>query len=272
MAGLKLSVVVTTKNEAANIVASLRPFWPWQEKGEVELIVVDNESTDDTCRLARESGAQVFTCGPERTAQRNFGWRRAQAGWVLILDADMIVPPELVEEILAANGADAYWIPEVRTGTGLRAKARNFERSFYNGTCIDALRLFRREVLETTGGYDEKLMPGGEDWELDIRVKEAGFRCAILKNALVHNERTLTLRKMLAKKAYYAGAFDGYKAKWPNHPAARKQFSPWYRFVGVFTENGKWRKLLAHPVLAAVMYFERVLVGLVYCMKKKRTR
>lgn len=264
MDGLKLSVIVTTRNEAANIVASLRSFAKWRERGEVELIVVDNNSTDETKAMARECGARVFDRGPERSAQRNLGWREAKADWVLVLDADMIMPEATVEEMLGPKDADAYWIPEVRTGEGLRVRARNFERSFYDGTCIDALRLFRKSVLEAVGGYDETLIAGPEDWELDIRILATGAKCKVLKHNLVHNERQLTLKALLKKKAYYTKSFAAYKAKWPDHPSVRKQFSPWYRFVGVFTENGKWKRLLRHPGLAIVMYFERVLVGLTY--------
>ena len=280
---MKLSVVITTRNEEANIANCIRAFDAW--RADIEIIVVDNASTDRTKAIAAELGAKVLDKGPERSAQRNLGWRTATAPWVVVLDADMILPPETVEEILevaadsgqrtADNGigiADsrtlAYWIPEVRTGSGLRVKARNFERSFYDGTCIDALRLFHKSVLEKTGGYDENLIAGPEDWELDIRILATGAPCAVLKHHLLHNEKQLTLRRMLGKKAYYSKSMAAYQAKWPGHPALRKQFSFAYRFFGVFVENGKWKRLLRHPVLTAVMYFERVLVGFVYLINR----
>lgn len=265
---MKLSVVVTTRNEAANIAACLAPFAEAAARGDVETIVVDNGSDDRTKEIAAACGAKVFDKGPERCAQRNLGWREARGDKVLILDADMILPPETVEEAMAADGADAWWIPEVRAGKGLRAKARNFERGFYNATCIDALRLFKKEILVRTGGYDEALSAGGEDWELDIRVLATGAKCALLSNHLFHNEKQLTLRKMLAKKAYYAKGFAAYKAKWAGHPAVKKQFSPFYRYVGVFCENGKWRRILRHPILFAVMMFERAAVGVVYLFNR----
>ena len=266
-----LSVVITTKNEAANIATCIRAFAAWP--ADVEVLVVDNASTDETRAIAASLGAQVYEKGPERSAQRNLGWHKASADWVLVLDADMILPAPTVEEILAlcrdpATDCAAYWIPEVRTGTGFRVKARNFERSFYDGTCIDALRLFSKRVLEATGGYDENLIAGPEDWELDIRVLATGARCAVLKGHLLHNEKQLTYRKMLQKKAYYTKSFAAYKAKWPNHPAVRRQFSPWYRFVGVFVEQGKWRKILRHPILFAGVLFERVSVGVVYLLNR----
>ena len=266
---MKLSAVITTRNEEANIANCIRAFDAF--RNEVEIIVVDNASTDRTKAIAAELGATVLDKGPERSAQRNLGWRTAKADWIVVLDADMILPPETVREMIECASKrtfEGYWIPEVRTGSGLRVKARNFERSFYDGTCIDALRLFRKSVLEATGGYDENLIAGPEDWELDIRVLATGAKCAVLKNHLLHNEKQLTLRRMLEKKAYYSKSMAAYQAKWPGHPALRRQFSPFYRFMGVFVENGKWKRLLRHPILAAVMYFERLLVGVTYLMNR----
>lgn len=273
---MRLSVVITTRNESANIANCIHAFDDY--RSEVEIIVVDNQSSDDTKDIARRLGAIVFDKGPERSAQRNLGWRKASSEWVIVLDADMILPRSAIDEILSvcvpldssAGGIVplAYWIPEVRTGKGIRVKARNFERSFYDGTSIDALRLFHRSVLDATGGYDENLIAGPEDWDLDIQVLATGATCKVLANHLLHNERQLTLRRMLAKKAYYSKSMATYQAKWPGHPALRKQFSFGYRFFGVFIENGKWKRLLRHPVLAAVMYFERVLVGFTYLINR----
>jgi glycosyltransferase involved in cell wall biosynthesis len=267
---MKLSVVVTTRNEAGNIGNCIGAFASFRDK--VEIIVVDNASTDETKAIAERLGARVFDEGPERCAQRNLGCRQASSDWVLVLDADMVAPEKLIDEILCAvadNKADAFWIRELRVGEGLRVKARNFERSFYDGTAIDALRIFRKDVFWAAGGYDESLIAGGEDWDLDNRVLALGVKCAVLENALIHNEQSLTLRRLLAKKAYYSKTIGDYRAKWPNHPAVKRQFSPWYRFVGVFVENGKWKRLLRHPVLAAVMYFERLAVAFTYLTSRR---
>ncbi len=122
--------------------------------------------------------------------------------------------------------------------------------------------------MERVGGYDEALIAGGEDWELDIRVLAAGVECEVLKSNLIHNERRLTLRRMLTKKAYYAHGFDSYRRKWAGHPALKKQFSPYYRFIGVFIEDGKWKRIVRHPCLSAIMLFERMLVGVVYLFNR----
>ena len=268
---MKLSAVITTRNEEANIANCIASFDG--RRDDVEVIVVDNASTDRTKEIAASLGAKVLDKGPERSAQRNLGWRTAAADWVVVLDADMMLPREALDEMLEiagrkpgedASAALAYWVPEVRTGTGIRTKARNFERSFYDGTAIDALRLFHRSVLEKTGGYDESLIAGGEDWELDIRILATGARCEVMAHHLVHNERKLSFGRLMAKKAYYSRGVADYQAKWKGHPALKRQFGLCYRYLGVFVENGKWRRLVRHPVLAAVMYFERIAVGAVY--------
>ena len=118
--------------------------------------------------------------------------------------------------------------------------------------------------MEKTGGYDENLIAGPEDWELDIRVLATGARCEVMTHHLVHNERKLSFGRLMAKKAYYSRSMAAYQSKWKGHPALKRQFGLYYRYLGVFVENGKWRRLVRHPVLAAVMYFERVAVGAVY--------
>ena len=266
----KLSVVIPTKDEEANVAACIRAFDAVRDG--VEVVVVDNFSSDRTCEIAASLGARVFTQGPERCAQRNRGWREAHGAVVLFVDADMILPAATIDELLAfcaepANAATALYVPEHRVGKGLRIRARNFERSFYDGTCIDGLRAIPRAALERVGGYDEALV-ACEDWDLDRRLLAAGVPAATLKNALLHNEANQGLARLLKKKAYYSASVDAYRRKWNDDATCRRQFGLAYRFFGVFVEDGKWRRLVRHPVLAAAMYAERFLVGLTYLIHR----
>ena len=266
----QISVVVPTKDEERNIAACLGAFDGVRDR--VEIVVVDNASTDRTREIAASLGARVFTQGPERCAQRNRGWREAHGSVVLFVDADMILPAATIDELLAfyvapANAATALYVPEHRVGSGLRLRARNFERSFYDGTCIDGLRAIPRAALERVGGYDESLV-ACEDWDLDRRLLAEGVPVATLKNALLHNEANQGLSRLLKKKAYYSASVDAYRRKWNDDATCRKQFGLAYRYFGVFTENGKWRRLLLHPVLTSVMYAERFLVGLTYLLNR----
>ena len=92
---MKLTVVITTKNEAANIAASIHSFDSAVARGEAEVIVVDNASSDDTKKIALELGAAVYDKGPERSAQRNLGWRMARGEWVM--NREQLSPDEMRE-------------------------------------------------------------------------------------------------------------------------------------------------------------------------------
>lgn len=271
---MKLSIVIPTKDEAANVARSVGAFAACAARGDAEVIVVDNFSSDRTRELAAGAGARVFTQGNERCAQRNRGWREARGEWIMFVDADMEVPSATQEEILSRlddGTCDALYVRETRVGRGFRTKVRNFERSFYDATRIDGLRVVRRSFLERVGGYDEALT-ACEDWDLDHRLLDAGVRTALTRGALLHHEENLSFRRLLGKKRYYSGTVDAYRRKWPaDDPAVRRQFSPWYRFAGVFLEHGKWKRVLRHPVLFAAVLFERVAVGFVY-LCNRRTR
>lgn len=260
-----LTVVVPTRNEERNIGACIDALAPARDW--LEVLVVDNGSDDRTAEIAQSRGVRVVVQGPERSAQRNRGWREARTAYVCFLDADMRMKAETLDEIRATISApdapDALYIREERVGRGWWIKVRNFERSFYDATCIDALRVFRRSLLEKTGGYDETIT-GEEDWDLDRLCLAAGARVALTRGALLHDEGAFSWRRHLRKKKYYSGTMNRYREKWHNDAVIRRQLGIGYRFFGVFCENGKWRRALRHPLMMASIFLERAIVGVVY--------
>jgi GT2 family glycosyltransferase len=248
-----LSIIIPTRNEAHNIAACLSPFAAAAQAGQCERIVVDNDSSDGTADLARAAGAAVYRQGPERSAQRNRGVREARGEYVFFLDADMRVPDatlrEILELLVAPDAPDGLYIPEIRAGRGWWGRVRNFERSFYNGTCIDALRVMRRETLLAAGGYDEALY-AGEDWDLDLRFLAIASRTAITRGALTHDEGRFTLGRHLAKKRYYSENLSRYRQKWPGNAVVRRQFSLTYgkrQVAAQFATAGSPVRRLARP-------------------------
>lgn len=266
-----ISVIVNTKNEQKNLESCLRAVKSQNYPAEdTEIIIVDNFSTDQTKEIAEKFTEKIFDQGPERSSQKNFGVQKSRGEWFLHLDADMTLSEnvlrECVEKISRHKDAVALYIPEIIRGEKFFSKVRRFERSFYNGTVIDGARFLKKSAFEKIGGFDEKLY-ACEDWDLDKRLKKIG-NFDIIESPLYHNESEFCLRKYLAKKSYYSKNFNIYIEKWgENDPDIKKQFGFWYRFFGVFTENGKWKKLLRHPILTAGMYFLRFLVGAMYLMR-----
>lgn len=94
---MKLSVIVATHNEAENIGKCLAAVKDIAD----EILVADGESTDDTVRIARAHGAIVLPMTNKKMFHENKEAARKQARgkWLLFLDADEIVSPELAAEI-----------------------------------------------------------------------------------------------------------------------------------------------------------------------------
>jgi glycosyltransferase involved in cell wall biosynthesis len=109
----KVTVTVITLNEASNIEACLATV-NWAP----EIIVVDSGSTDGTADLARAAGARVIARDwPGYSAQKNFAAGEASHDWILSIDADERLSPELAAEIqatLAREPAEAgFRMPRV---------------------------------------------------------------------------------------------------------------------------------------------------------------
>lgn len=271
-----VSTVITTKNEEKNIETCIKSILTQSYPQErIEIIVVDNNSSDKTKELAQKYTDKVFNKGPERSAQRNYGLLEKSAGeYLLYLDADMTLSPNIIDGCTQTIDSDpqivALHISEIVSGDKYFSRVRRFERSFYDGTVIDGARFFKKAILQKVGGFDET-MSGPEDWDLDKKLKQLGKIGMLDKTVgvIFHNESEFNLKKYLSKKGYYAKSFDGYVAKWGKNDAdVVKQLGMWYRFFGVFIENGKWKKLLAHPDLTFGMYFLRFLVGLSFLISK----
>lgn len=270
----KVSVVICTRNEEQNIGNCLEALKSQNyPPNSLEIIVVDLGSIDKTKEIACGYTNEIYDLTQEvnlvgvknpRGAQLNVGVKKALGSIIFYPDADMTFDENLIREAVELlREYDALYVPEIICGRGFFGKVRNFERSFYNATPIDAVRFVKKSVFEAVGGFDEKNIAFGfDDWDFTKSLKRGGYRLGITTASLYHHEEILTPRDYLAKKSRYAKTSGSYLEKWGrDDPDVRRQFGPWYRFLGVFVENGKWRRLVRHPILMVGMFFLRVLVG-----------
>lgn len=98
----KISVMIIAKNEEKRIPDCLESV-KWAD----EIIVLDDESTDRTVEIAKSYGAKVEIRKMDNEgAHRNYGYSLAKNDWVLSLDCDERLTPELAEEIQSTVGTD----------------------------------------------------------------------------------------------------------------------------------------------------------------------
>jgi len=166
----KLSGVIITKNEADRIGQCLRPLVGWAD----EIIVVDNGSVDRTVELARRYTPHVIqTHWRGYGKQKQFALEQASHDWVLSLDADEVVSPELrteIDGVLAGEpSAVAFRIPRqlVAFGGVLR-----------HGDCGHApIRLFRRDRARfSMDEVHESVKVDGRVRKLRSRLTHHGYR------------------------------------------------------------------------------------------------
>ncbi|MEX2663276.1 MAG: glycosyltransferase family 2 protein [Vicinamibacterales bacterium] len=141
---MKLTVTVITYNEAAHIQDALDSV-AWAD----EVLVVDSGSTDGTADLARARGARVVVREwPGYSAQKNFAAGAATHEWILSVDADERVTPELAAEVLAllAKGPDAggYRVQRVSYYLGRWIRSTDWYPDYQ-------LRLYNRRAGEWNG-------------------------------------------------------------------------------------------------------------------------
>ena len=270
-----VSIIITTKNEAA-VIKRLLVSLKDQSYKNIEIIVVDHPATiDKTGRIAKRYTRNVFVKGPERSTQRNFAITKSKGRYILILDADMNLSKDVVKECVdiftrqkKKEKIGGVIIPEKSYGAGIWAKAKALEREVNKGEeYFEAARFFPKNVFEEFGGYDTSLT-GPEDWDLPQRISRK-YKIFRIRSFIRHSEGRPTLIGLAKRKYYYGLSVDKYLKK-QNLPIIGK--TTVYFLRPAFYRN--WRLIVRDPwtgfCMIVMLFFENFGGGLGYLAGKFR--
>ena len=212
---MKYSIIVPVYNRPDEVGELLRSLTQ-QTLKDFEVIIVEDGSATTCEEVCRQYNDQLDlhyyykeNSGPGQS--RNYGAERAQGQWLIVLDSDVVLPPDYLanaDSELAANSCDAWGGPDAAhpdftpiqkaisysmtsffTTGGIRggkAKLDKFyPRSFNMGV--------RREVYHELGGFSK--MRFGEDIDFSYRITEAGHTTRLLPTAWVWHKRRTDFRK-----------------------------------------------------------------------------
>lgn len=203
-----ISVIIPTYNEEKNIKNCLDSITAQGYKS-YEIIIVDQSSTDNTIKIAKEYGCKTiirpkpqFYSPP--SISRNIGASKARGEILYHVDCDMMLEKGLLVEIekLIAEKYDALIVHEEDITKGFWSKCKAFERRCYWGNDkIESARVVKRSVFEKVGGYDESVS-SGEDFNIHKKYKAIG-KIGFCKKVVQHNLGSLSFWKTIKKKYNY---------------------------------------------------------------------
>jgi len=183
----KISAVILTKNEEINIANCLQSL-NWCD----EIIVIDDNSSDQTSKISEQFGAKVYEHSLEDfSSQRNFGISKASGEWILFVDADERISEPLAFEIsnvisnwagVTVNDCKGYYI--YRNDTVWEKELKHGESG------IKLLRLARNGSGKWKGMVHEK-------WKINGKT-------GILKNPIIHYPHQ-TISEFLTEINFYTG-------------------------------------------------------------------
>ena len=223
-ASLRMAIVIPTWN-GREMLSSCLASLKQQTFTDFQMYVVDNGSTDGTDEFVKKEHpeAQVLRLDTNRgfSVAVNRGIAAGSEPLVLMLNNDVELEPHCLAAL--ADRADAAPEESIWTGVLLWAHRTDLIESgglslFHDGTpailyrtqplnalpdqpeevlgAYGGLALYRREVLERVGVFDERFVFYGEDMDLALRARLAGFRCALVPSARgVHRHMATSSRR-----------------------------------------------------------------------------
>ena len=180
-----VSVVIPALNEASQLGRTLAALAPVRE---VEVVVVDGGSADDTVAIARSAGVRAVAARPPRSVQMNAGAALSSGGILLFLHADTRLPAGFQEPVRRALSAPrvaagAFHLRIDAAGRGLRIteQAANLRSRLLQMPYGDQALFLRRDVFWGLGGFPP--FPIMEDFEFIRRLRRRG-RIAMVPDAV----------------------------------------------------------------------------------------
>jgi GT2 family glycosyltransferase len=248
--GLRLSIVIACRNEAALLPTQLAALAAQDWAGWWEVIVADNGSTDGTPHVAggwagRISNLRIVNAD-ERRGQayaRNVACRHAYGDAFCFLDADDEVAPgylratamalaehDLISARFDSDALNVGWVRASRQLTQIDDVQTGFGFLPYVGG--GGLGMTRR-VFEATGGFDERFSASHEDVDLCWRAQLAGFTLSFVPEATVRVRFRSSLATMFRQGRRYGRGevllYRRYRSAGMPGPSLHQSVDEWRR-------------------------------------------
>jgi glycosyltransferase involved in cell wall biosynthesis len=243
-----VSIIIPTKNSTKTLATCLDSIINQFYKN-IEIIIVDNYSTDDTLEIARKYTNAVHVFGPERSFQINYGVQMATGKYIYRVDSDFVLERNVIGEAVSMAESNSYGAIVIHNTSdptvSFWAKVRKFERDMYNSGLDElkiAVRFVRKDVFMSVGGFNTRMV-SGEDYDLHNRIIEK-YNIGRINAKEMHLGEYKSLREV-ARINYFYGKNTGLFLR-IHKTRGFRQVSP---FRKVYLRN--YKQFLRHPILSA---------------------
>ena len=265
---VQVSVIVPAYNAARTLDATLASARA-QTIADIEIIVVDDGSTDDTFAIASKAfdgNKKVVVHTKENGGKAealNFGWRRAKCDIIIALDADTLFTPETIsalahrfaDEKIGAVAGNAKVGNRLNIVTKWQAleyvTSQNFDRrAFASLNCITvvpgSVGAWRRSVLEEAGGFSSDTL--AEDQDLTIQVRKLGYHIGYEEAAIGLTEAPDSLRSLAKQR--FRWSYGTLQCMWKHKNAL---LNPRYGSFGFIAMPNVWIFQVFFPLISPIM-------------------
>lgn len=209
-----ISIIIPTLNEAAQIGRTLANI---SKCPDLEIIVVDGGSTDQTVAIAQRHGAKVLSSTAGRAIQMNTGAGAARGHILLFLHGDTLLPngfPQLVREAMADQTVAAGGFKLAVDGGGFALRLvetlANLRAKYFKMPYGDQAIFLKAALFNTIGGFPQIVLM--EDFALIRKLSKKGSIKIVSESALTSNRRYHKLgitRTMLINQLIIVGYLFG---------------------------------------------------------------
>ena len=231
-----VSVVIPAYNEAAGIAATVRSMAASRYRGRLEIIVVDDGSTDDTAAIARGLGIpDVYVITQPNTGKPgalNRGIAEARSEILVLVDGDTVFQPGTIERLVAPLSDPEIGAVSGNTKVGNRGgfiggwqhleyvMGFNLDRRMYDmlgimPTVPGAIGAFRRQALRQIGGVSPDTL--AEDTDLTMALCRTPWRIVYTADAIAWTEAPASLRQLWKQR--YRWSYGTMQAMWKHRRA-----------------------------------------------------
>lgn len=236
----RASIIITTKNRVSELVRSLQSALA--QKGDHEVIVIDDGSTDETSATVARDFPRVRLVSHKESAglvvRRNQAASLASNPFLVSLDDDAVFSrDDIVSRTLGLFdhpriGAVAIPFVNVNASSEVLQKAPD-ERRWITDTFIGTAHALRRDVFLRLGGYREGLIHQGEESDFCIRLLDGGFFVRLGNSEPIHHNESL--QRNLDRMNFY-GCRNAVLFAWQNAPLCSLPF----HMVGTTLKTLMW--------------------------------